>query len=167
MELGGGGGGLFHANCECQRCKHNCYKCYLQLFTLKDHLRTVQVQNSLHIIIPQLTLCALRQVLLSCFGLNLLLVFDIFDTVCDGITWETLDTWHRCSGACFLSANFLPWKCNEQTSKFFIGWNIFSAANHWVFVSALSGILWNCYSFIGSSLWLEHRIQRMLFGFLW
>ena len=40
-------------------------------------------------------------VLPLCYVLNLSLVFDIFDIVCDGIMWETLDMWNRCSGTLF------------------------------------------------------------------
>lgn len=60
-----------------------------------------------------------------CYVLNISLLFDIFDIVCDGITREALDTQNKGVRAHYfcLSALRLWWKWNEQANKIFSGWN--------------------------------------------
>lgn len=82
--------------------------------------------------------CALHPVsavLPLCYGLNLLLMFNVFCIVYEGITQETWDTQN--SG---IQAHFFICQL-EQTNILGGGYNICSAVSHCVVVSALSGVV--------------------------
>ena len=130
-----------------QRCAHrlNCLRLlvvYSQLAARKVFiLERSDSETVCRLLCHNMCFTSSFAVLPLCYVLNLPLVFHIFYAVCDGFTRETLGHETGVQVHCFRPQSFCRGNETKETKPFFGGWKIHSAANQWVSVPALSGIL--------------------------
>ena len=129
---------------------------------------TVWFQNSLHTVMNRTSTFAVLPVL--CVKSFVGIWYS--DAVCNGITWQTMNTKEAFRHTIF-TCQVLLQKWNKETS-FGDGSNTCGATNHCLLVSAMFGILqsqpWGLHEhfILSSGLWLmKHCIQRTVLSFLW